>query len=76
MTNLEIAKKIIKANFENAPFGLFDCLDVAGDAKEILYNRNGLVILIAPVWEYFEVFGLTDYEFEELHKFYKSLKGF
>ena len=75
MSKLETAKKIIKENIENARFGIFDCPNFTGDSMVCLYAQDGLKILICFSYEYFEVFGLTNEEFEELSKYYDSLQA-
>lgn len=71
---LEIAKKVIKENFEDAKYGIFDSRNIVGDFMETIYDENGLTIDICYGWAYFEVFGLTDEEFEKLEEYYKELK--
>lgn len=74
-TKLDIAKKIIKNNIEDARCGIFDCSNTAGDIMTNLYNKDGLIIDICYHWEYFEVFGLSENEFDELFDYYESIKG-
>ena len=73
MDKLEIAKRIIKENIEDARCGIFDTRNIAGDTMETLYDSNGLTIDICYFWAYFEVFGLTEEEFDILERFYNSL---
>lgn len=75
MSKLEIAKKIIKENFEQARCGLFDCRNTAGDLMHTLYCQDKLRIDICYRWEYFEVFGLTYEEFEKLSEYYVKLRA-
>ena len=75
MTNLEQAKKVIRENFSQADCGIYNTHNVAGDLMGTIYEENGLRIDICVYYGYFEVFGLTDEEFEELKRFYNSLKG-
>lgn len=70
---LEIAKKIIKENYDDANCGIFNLRNLVGDYMETIYAENGLYIDICYNWAYFEVFGLSDEEFEELEKYYKKL---
>ena len=74
MNKLEIAKAVIKRNFEQGGCGLFDSRNLVGDPMTTIYNRDGLTIDICYYYEYFEVFGLTDDEFKELCSFYEELK--
>jgi hypothetical protein len=73
MNKLDIAKKIIKENYKDADCGIFDSRNIVGDWTTNIYNDNGLTIDICYEWNYFEVFGLSDDEFNELEKFYYSL---
>ena len=72
-TNLEIAKRVIEKNFKKAAYGIYDCRNRTGDPMATIYNKVGLTIDICYNYEYFEVFGLSDEDFAELKRFYKSL---
>lgn len=73
MNKLATAKKIIKDNFEEGRFGLFNTRNLVGDTMTIIFDREGLRIEMCYYYEYFEVFGLSKEEFEELKEYYKSL---
>ena len=73
MTNLKKAKKIIKEHY--VPCGIFNSRNILGDPMSTIYIDNNLQIDICYQYEYFEVFGLTDAEFEELEKYYKILRA-
>lgn len=75
MTKLERAKTIIKDNIEDASLGLFNCGNLAGDEMVCLNNDVDLIVNICYDYEYFEVFGLSDSEFEELEEYYDELIG-
>jgi hypothetical protein len=72
---LEIAKKVIKENYKDADCGIFDCRNLVGDSMTTIYDEDGLQIDICYWYSYFEVFGLTDKEFEELEKYYDGLEN-
>jgi len=74
MNKLATAKKIIKDNFEEGRFGLFNTRNLVGDPMTIIFDREGLRIEICYYYEYFEVFGLSKEEFEELKEYYKKLR--
>ena len=74
MNKLDIAKKIIKENYKDADCGIFDSQNIVGDWMTNIYNDNGLAIDICYRWSYFEVFGLSDDEFNELERFYYTLE--
>lgn len=73
MRKLEIAKKVIAKYINDAKCGIFDTRNIVGDFMENIYESEDLIIDICYGWAYFEVFGLTDSEFVELEKYYKSL---
>lgn len=72
-STIEKVKEVIKNNIEDALFGIFDCRNIAGDKMETIYDNNGIRIEICYRYGYFEVFGLTCSEFEEIDAFYKHL---
>lgn len=73
INKLEKAKQIIKENYENYDCGIFSTRNLVGDVIGTLYNEDGLCIDGCWYYSYFEVFGLSDEEFEELKEYYKSL---
>ena len=73
MNKLDIAKKIIKENYKNADCGIFDTRNIVGDSMTTIYRGNELTIDICYQHAYFEVFGLSNDEFNELEKFYNTL---
>ena len=75
MDKLQIAKKIIKENFEYGDLGLFDSINITGDSMYTIYNEDGLQIDICYYYSYFEVFGLSENEFEELQIYYREVLG-
>lgn len=75
MTKLERAKNIIKDNIEDASCGLFDCGNLVGDDMVLLNDDADLIVKICYDYEYFEVFGLSDSEFEKLKEYYDDLIG-
>ena len=72
MTKLEKAKEIVRQNYKDAKYGIFDNRNIMGDSMNTLYWGDGLVIDICRKWGYFEVFGLDYEEFKILKKFYKG----
>lgn len=73
MTKLERAKKIIEENINDASLGIFDCGNLAGDWMVDLNDDDDFKVKICYDYEYFEVFGLSDSEFEELKEYYDDL---
>lgn len=74
MRKVDIAKRIIKENFDYGNCGLFNTRNITGDDMETIYNEDGLTIDICYDWSYFEVFGLNSEDFRELSMFYGTLK--
>lgn len=70
---LDKAKKVIRDNFSSANCGLFDCRNAVGDSMITVYKDDDIQIDICYHWSYFEVFGLTDAEFDKLGEYYASL---
>lgn len=73
MAKLETAKDIVKKNFDDARCGIFDTRNWVGDLMTTIYADGELTIDICYDYEYFEVFGLTDEEFEELSDYYHEM---
>lgn len=73
MSNLEIAKQIIKENYDRGNCGLFDTRNIIGDEMTELYNENGLKVDICYRYSYFEVFGLSSEEMDELGDYYRRM---
>ena len=74
INNLEKAKKIVKAYYKFADCGIFNSRNVVGDRMRTIYKRDDLTIDICYEYLYYEVFGLSNVEFEELKRYYNSLK--
>ena len=74
MNRLEKAKEIITEFYSSANYGIFNCRNIAGDHMETIYEDEDLTIDICYHYAYFEVFGLTDKEFEELEEYYETLE--
>lgn len=71
---LDKAKKVIKEYIESAMCGIFDTRNCAGDDMTTIFDEDGLTIDICYHWEYFEVFGLSMSEFQQLEDFYEILR--
>lgn len=68
------AKRVIKEHIESAMCGIFDTRNCAGDYMETICDEGNLTIDICYEWEYFEVFGLSMAEFQQLEAFYETLR--
>lgn len=73
MSNLEKAKEIVKAYYKVANCGIYDSRNICGNSMRTIYEGEGLTIDICYYYSYFEVFGLSKKDFEELEKYYDSL---
>ena len=69
----EIVKNIIKERYDEGDCGLFDCRNLVGDPMETIYKGEYFIIDICYYYSYFEVFGTTKEEFNELDKLYYKL---
>jgi hypothetical protein len=72
-TKLKVAKQIIKDNLIYGRYGLFNSRNTVGDRMVVLFKNAYIEIDICYEYEYFEIFGLTDNEFNELLHFYNSI---
>lgn len=74
MSNLKKAKEIVKEYYKIANCGIFNSRNCVGDDIATIYEDEDLEIDVCYYYSYFEVFGLSDAEFEELEKYYDSLE--
>lgn len=70
---VELVKQIIKNNIEYARCGIFDCRNMVGDPMSTIYKDAKVQVDICFSWAYFEIFGLTAEEFDEVEEYYNSL---
>lgn len=73
MANMKKIKEVIKEYYNDACCGIYDCRNTVCDPMETIYDDGNVQIDICYFWSYFEVFGLTDEEFEKLAKYYHTL---
>lgn len=66
-------KQIIKENIDDARCGLYNTRNIVGDSMMNLYEGKYFSLDMCYYYSYFEVFGTTDDEFEELEKFYEGI---
>lgn len=76
MDNLQKAKEIIKKYYNVADCGIFNTRNLVGDYMVNIYDSDDLTIDICYNWAYFEVFDLSEEQFNELRNFYYSLGNF
>lgn len=74
--NINEIAKIIRDNFNIAPFGCFFTRNVINDEMKTIYIKDGkYVVDVCESYGYFEIFGLTDIEQIAITKYYKRLKN-
>lgn len=73
MNRLDRAIEIIARNISDARYGIFNTRNLVGDTMKNIYKDDEIQIDICFDWEYFEVFGLSEDEFETLKIYYKRI---
>lgn len=66
-------KELIKKYYEDGDCGLYNTRNVVGDIMSTLFKGKYFTLDICFYYSYFEVFGTTNEEFEELKNLYKKL---
>lgn len=64
MNKIKKLKRFLQENYPNIQ--AFNCRGWGGDEMEEVYNDDGIRVLYCDGWNYIEIFGLTDEEFEDL----------
>lgn len=75
LSRIDKVKNVIRNRYSDAMCGLFFTPNWAGDPMSTIREEDGVTIDICYEYEYFEVFGLTEEEENELLAFYNSLIG-
>ena len=75
ISRIDKVKNVIRNRYSNAECGLFFTPNWVGDPMSTIWEEDGVTIDICYEYEYFEVFGLTEEEENELLAFYNSLIG-
>ena len=75
ISRIEKVKNVIRNRYIDAMCGLFFTRNLVGDRMSTIWAEDGVTIDICYDYEYFEVFGLTEEEEDELSAFYNSLIG-
>ena len=73
MSNLEKAKEVIAEFILYADCGIFNIRNLDDEPMTTIFDNGEIQIDICPHWSYFEVFGLSSNEFNELEKYYNEL---
>lgn len=73
MDRISKLKKFLQENCPNMQ--AFNTRNLVGDIMDTIYEKDGIVVDICYYYNYIEIFGLTDEEFEDLIEDY-HLKTF
>lgn len=68
-------KEVIKVNFDNGNHGIFNSRNISGDSMSTIFKGKYFTVDICFYYSYFEIFGTTEEEFEELKQFYIELQN-
>lgn len=49
---------------------MFDTRNIVGDRMVTIYDEDGITVDYCPDYDYIEIFGLTDEQFEEVKNVY------
>ena len=74
MNKIDKLKIFLQENYPNEQ--AFNTRNTAYDSMETVYNEDGIMVDYCYYYEYIEIFGLTDVEFEDLTDDYGMLKNF
>lgn len=69
----EEVKKIIKENYDDAECGIFNTRNIIGDPMTGIFRGEYFEVDICYSYAYYEVFGTTDDEWQELEQYYSVL---
>lgn len=74
MSKIDKLKRFLQKNYPNEQ--AFNTRNIIGDIMETVYDEDGIIVDYCYDYEYIEIFGLTDVEFEDLIDDYGMLKKF
>lgn len=74
ISRIDKVKNVIRNRYADAMCGLYFTRNWVGDPMLTIWEEDGVTIDICYDYEYFEVFGLTEEEENELSAFYNSLE--
>ena len=75
VSRIDKVKNVIRNRYSDATCGLFFNRNWVFDHTSTIWEEDGVTIDICYYHQYFEVFGLTEEEENELLAFYNSLIG-
>ena len=71
---LQHIKKLIKEYYSDGDCGLYNTRNILGDQMANVFNGKYFELDLCYHYSYFEIFGTTKDEFEELEKFYERFE--
>lgn len=71
----ERVKELIRDNYEEGHCGLYNRKNSAGDPMRTLFDGDYFTLDICYEYSYFEIFGSSEDEFEELEKIYEGINN-
>ena len=45
---------------------VFNCESLVGDEREVVYSKDGVKVLVCYYWDYVEILGLSEAEFNSI----------
>ena len=75
-TRVEKLAEFLNKQFPNMPGGLFDSRNVVGDKMNTVYKQDGIQVDFCEYYDYLEIFGLSEEEWEVLHSLYSPKNPF
>lgn len=64
MNKIEKLKKFLKENHQGRQ--AFNTRNIVGDSMQTVYEEDGIIVDYCYYYDYIEIFGLTNKEFESL----------
>ena len=72
---IQKVKELIKKYYRYSKYGIYNTRNIVNDPMETIYHGSYFMLDICYSYGYFEVFGTTNEEFEELEEYYASLRN-
>lgn len=69
---LEKVKEIIRENFVFGDCGIYNTRNIIGDSMSNIFTRKYFEVDLCFNYSYFEIFGTTETEFNEILEFYEN----
>ena len=72
MSKYSIAKQTLEQCFINSQCGLYDCFALVPDPYYVAYKDDKIEVRVCEEYEYVEVVGLSDKEFDRLYTWWQK----